>query len=330
MLTINLEAYLLRGMYMDFESRVLPELRPMLALFPQMNLPDDLQVIRSLPVPEIEKSPHVVTKSRMIPGPDNELMVKIYEPANRLDTKFPALLWIHGGGYVLGHPDSDDALCERFVLEANCVVVSVDYRLAPENPYPAAIDDCYAALKWMADSAEVLNIDFERIAIAGASAGGGLTAALSLMARDKGGPAICFQMPLYPMIDDRNITPSSHEITASNSVWNRARNLAGWRMYLSDHASGEISPYAAPSRAESFAGLPPTYTCVGQLDPFRDETIEYVARLAQAGVDVEFHLYPGCFHGFDLIAPQAEVTQRASKGYIDAVKRALNPEKILV
>lgn len=213
-------------------------------------------------------------------------------------------------------------------MDANCIVVSVDYRLAPENPYPAAIDDCYAALKWMADAAVELNIDIQKIAIAGASAGGGLTAALSLMARDNGGPAIYFQMPLYPMIDDRNITPSSHEITANSALWNRARNIAGWSMYLGEHASGEISPYAAPSRAENYAGLPPTYTCVGQLDPFRDETIECVARLAQAGVDVEFNLYPGCIHGFDIIVPQAEISQRAVKGYVNALKRALNPEMI--
>ncbi|WP_424767558.1 alpha/beta hydrolase [Paenibacillus sp. sgz302251] len=307
---------------MDFESRVLPELRPLLALFPQMNLPDDLQLIRSFPKPEMEKSPHVITNSRIIPGPAGELMVKIYEPADRPGTSLPALLWIHGGGYVLGHPDSDDALCERFVMEAGCMVVSVDYRLAPEHPYPAAIDDCYAALKWTADSAGELNIDLNRIAIAGASAGGGLTAALSLVARDKGGPAVSFQMPLYPMIDHRNVTPSSHEITASNAIWNRDRNIAGWSMYLGEHAAGEISPYAAPARAESYAGLPPTYTCVGQLDPFRDETMEYVTRLAQAGVDVEFHLYPGCVHGFEALFPQAEISQLASKSYVDALKKS--------
>ncbi|WP_338552420.1 alpha/beta hydrolase [Paenibacillus sp. KS-LC4] len=312
---------------MNFESRVLPELRATLEQLPPLDLPNDLQLFRGVPVQEVEKSPHVATRTQMISGPASNLLLKIYEPVNRTGTALPALLWIHGGGYVLGHPDSDDALCERFVLDTQCVVVSVDYRLAPEHPYPAAIDDCYAALKWMASASE-LNIDITRLAVAGASAGGGLTAALSLMARDQGGPAISFQMPLYPMIDDRNVTASSHEISTNRAVWNRDNNRAAWSMYLGEHASGTISPYAAPSRAESYAGLPPTYTCVGQLDPFRDETIEYVARLAQAGVEVEFQMYPGCFHAFELAAPQAEVSKRASKAYVDALNRALNPQNM--
>ncbi|TCW37839.1 acetyl esterase/lipase [Laceyella sacchari] len=310
---------------MDFESRVLPELRPVLALLPQMKLPEDLQKMCNAPIPEYEKSPHVITTTRMIAGPVGEIMVKVYEPANRPDTPLPGLLYIHGGGYVLGHPDRDDINCEITVLEVNCVVVSVDYRLAPEHPYPAAIEDCYAALKWMADSAAELSIDKKRIAVGGGSAGGGLTAAVTLMARDKGGPAICFQMPLYPMIDNRNTSPSSREITSPKAVWNRDHNIAAWKMYLGEHASGEVSPYAAPIHADNFKGLPPTYTCVGQLDPFRDETIEYVSRLVEAGVDVEFHLYPGCFHGFEVFAPEAEVSKRAGMEYMNALKRALHP-----
>jgi len=312
---------------MDFESRVLPELRPVLALFPGFQLEENLEWSRGLlSSPPIEKSEHVSTTSRMIPGGAGEILVKIYEPAERTGAKLPAMLWIHGGGYVMGHPDMDDVLCERFVQAAKCVVVSVDYRLAPEHPYPAAIDDCYAGLTWMTDEAELLGIDLDRIAIAGASGGGGLTAALALIARDKGGPALIFQMPLYPMIDDRNITASSHEITADNATWNRTNNLSAWNMYLGDrNEDSEVSPHAVPARAESLAGLPPTYTCIGQLDLFRDETIEYVARLAQAGVDVEFHLYPGTFHSFEMIVPQAEVSKRASHSYVDAIARALNP-----
>jgi acetyl esterase/lipase len=218
-------------------------------------------------------------------------------------------------------PNGEDFICEGFVHAANCVVVSPDYRLAPEHPYPAAIDDCYATLVWMTSAADEMNIDLSRIAIGGASAGGGLTAALALMARDKGGPAVNFQMPLYPMIDDRNVTPSSHEITDSR-VWNEFNNAAAWKMYLSEHAKGEISSYAAPIRERNLAGLPPVYTCVGQLDPFRDETIEYVARLAQASVDVEFHLYPGGYHAFEHVAPNAEISQRAKNGYMNALKRA--------
>ncbi|SMF69474.1 Acetyl esterase/lipase [Paenibacillus uliginis N3/975] len=312
---------------MDFESRVLPELRSALALFPGFQLEGNLEWSRSLlSNPPIEKSEHVRTTSQMIPGAAGEMLVEIYEPAQRTDAKLPAMLWIHGGGYVMGHPDMDDTLCERFVQAANCVVVSVDYRLAPEHPYPAAIDDCYAGLIWMTDEAELLGIDVDRVAIAGASGGGGLTAALALMVRDKGGPDLIFQMPLYPMIDNRNMTASSHEITADNATWNRTNNLTAWSMYLGEGADDIVeSPYAVPSRAESLAGLPPTYTCVGQLDLFRDETIEYVTRLAVAGIDVEFHLYPGTFHCFEVFVPEAEVSQRASQSYVDAMARALNP-----
>lgn len=314
---------------MDFHSRVLPELRQTLTQFSGFHL-EDLESSRAmLKNPPREQSKHVRTTSRMIPGAAGEMLAKIYEPTLRTGSKLPAMLWIHGGGYVMGHPDMDDALCERFVQAANCVVVSVDYRLAPEHPYPAAIHDCYAGLTWMTDEAESLGIDLERVAIAGASGGGGLTAALALMARDKGGPALIFQMPLYPMIDNRNRTASSHEIEAENATWNRTNNLAAWSMYLGESADdSQVSAYAVPSRAENLAGLPPTYTCVGQLDLFRDETIEYVTRLAQAGVDVEFHLYPGCYHCFEVFVPEAEVSQHASQGYIDAMARALNPGKI--
>jgi acetyl esterase/lipase len=317
---------------MSIDKRILPELREAYSQFPGFQLEENLEWSRSLvSAPPAKRSAHVNTTNRKIPGAAGEMLVKIYEPAGRDIEKLPAMLWIHGGGYVLGHPDMDDELCERFVQTARCVVVSVDYRLAPEHPYPAAIEDCYAGLVWMTEEAELLGIDKNRVAIAGASGGGGLTAALALMARDKGGPSIIFQMPLYPMLDNRNITPSSHEITEDDAIWNRTDNIAAWNMYLGEKndVSG-ISPYAVPSRAHNLAGLPPTYTCVGQLDLFRDETIEYVTQLAQAGVDVEFHLYPGCFHLFEIFVPEAEVSQRAVQSYMDAMAQALHPKGILV
>ncbi|MBD8499876.1 alpha/beta hydrolase [Paenibacillus arenosi] len=315
---------------MNFKSRVLPELRPTLAQFPGFQLAEKLAWSRNLLAgPPIKPSDHVRTTTRMIPGAAGEIVAKIYEPAKRTEAALPAMLWIHGGGYVMGHPDMDDALCERFVQAANCVVVSIDYRLAPEHPYPDGLHDCYAALVWMTGEAKMLGIDVERVAIAGASGGGGLTAALALLVRDKGGPALIFQMLLYPMIDNRNHTASSHEITDDNATWNRTNNVDAWKMYLGESSdASELPPYAVPSRASSLEGLPPTYTCVGQLDLFRDETIEYVTRLAQAGVDVEFHLYPGCFHVFEVFVPQAEVSQRASQNYVDAMARALNPSKV--
>lgn len=310
---------------MSYEEKVLAELLPMLNSNIQFDLSKDLEMARNLTLPLLEKNAHVLTTTRTIKGTESELQVKIYEPMDRQNEKLPAVFWIHGGGYVLGNPDGDDGLCECFVTEVNCVVVSVDYRLAPEHPYPAAIEDCYAALKWTVENGEVLKIDTSRIAIAGASAGGGLTAALVLMARDRGEIEIAFQMPLYPMIDDRNITPSSYEINEENlpKAWNREANKIAWEMYLGSNPPDEISYYAAPARAEDLTGLPPAYTCVGQLDPFRDETLEYVARLAQAGVPVEFHLYPGCFHGFDSIFNNSEISRKARNEYIKALAQAL-------
>ena len=314
---------------MSYKEKVLPELLPILESDIRFDLNKDLEMMRNRKLPSIEKSVNVLTTARMIKGSESELLVKIYEPKDRQNVKLPAVFWMHGGGYVLGHPDVDDGICECFVKEVNCVVVSIDYRLAPEHPYPAAIEDCYAGLKWTADNAEELKIDTSRLAIAGASAGGGLTAALALMARDKGEIEIVFQMPLYPMIDDRNVTPSSYEINEENlpKAWNREANEIAWKMYLSNNASDQISYYAAPSRAKDLTGLPPAYTCVGQLDPFRDETLEYVARLAQAGVPVEFHLYPGCFHGFDSIFNNVEISRRARSEYINALSQALNMGK---
>jgi acetyl esterase/lipase len=199
---------------MSYEEKVLPELLPILQSNEKIDLNKDLEEMRNFAVPPIEKSVNVLTTTRRIK--ESELLVKIYEPKDRQKGKLPAVVWIHGGGYILGHPDGDDGLCECFVEEVNCVVVSIDYRLAPEHPYPAAIEDCYAGLKWTVNNAEELKIDTSRIAIAGASAGGGLTAALALMARDRGEIEIAFQMPLYPMLDDRNVTPSSYEINEEN------------------------------------------------------------------------------------------------------------------
>ena len=184
-----------------------------------------------------------------------QIPLRIYQPQNK-DGKLPGLLHIHGGGYVLGFAAMSDALCQQIVRDVNCIVVSVDYRLAPEHPYPAGLEDCYAALLWMADPKNGLDIDSEKLAVAGASAGGGLTAALTLLVRDKGGPALTCQLPLCPMIDDRNLTPSSHEFTDAR-LWNRKTNLKAWKMYLGENQQ-EVS-YAAPPEQKIFPGFrPPT------------------------------------------------------------------------
>lgn len=312
------------------KNRVDPSLLPGLDTFQDIDLkPEFLPSIREgfdqmyspLP-PDDSLSIH----DEIIAGPDNHsLKLRIYQPAER-DEKLPALLWIHGGGYVLGTVESSDPLCAEFVKEAGCVVVSVDYRLAPEHPYPAPIEDCYSALKWMAGHVEALNIDGDRIGVAGASAGGGLTAALTLLARDRGYPSVHFQMPLYPMIDDRNNTPSAKEIK-EGMIWNQTTNEAGWQMYLGPlHGTDNVPSYAAPARETDYSRLPYTYTCVGQLDPFRSETIAYVTKLAEAGVDVEFHLFPGAYHGFEGVNPDADLAVRAKDEYIQALKKGLNTQ----
>ncbi|WP_285398505.1 alpha/beta hydrolase [Lysinibacillus sp. fls2-241-R2A-57] len=309
------------------ENRINPELRETLSLFPPLDL-DNVEATREGMAATAQPAAiadNISVENKVIQGPDDNdsLRLRIYKQKEKKGD-LPALLWIHGGGYVIGAPEGDDLLCQRFVNEANCIVVSVDYRLAPEHPYPAPLEDCYAALKWIADHAIDLGIDSARIGIAGASAGGGLTAALALLARDRNYPKLSFQMPLYPMIDDRNNTPSSLEITG-HMIWNHDLNQKGWEMYLNgENGSDNVSQYAAAARAEDLSGLPFTYTCVGQLDPFRDETLQYVTRLCQAGVDVEFHLYPGCYHAFESIVPTAAISQRAATEYVEAAKYVLN------
>ncbi len=310
-------------------GRVHPELRDMLKTMPGGNFTrEGLKALRDMmnQMPlggAAPQDPSISVTNRMIPGPpgDPEVRVRVYAPADKAADR-PGILYIHGGGYIVGTPETTDFSCIHMVQEIGCVVVSVDYRLAPETPYPGPLEDCYAALKWFAENAAELGVDKSRIAVAGGSAGGGLTAALCLLARDRKGPAIVFQAPLYPMIDDRNITPSSHEFLDSR-FWNRAKNEFGWEAYLGPLYKRENVPYyAAPARAADLSGLPPVYTCVGELDLFRDETIEYCTRLMQASVSVELHVYPGCYHGFDMYL-HTEVGRRAEQEIVQALKRAL-------
>ena len=211
----------------------------------------------------------------------------------------------------------------EYAVQLGCVVVSVEYRLAPEHPHPAPVEDCYAGLVWTAKNAAELGIDPDRLAVGGLSAGGGLAAGTVLLARDRGGPALAFQLLVCPMLDDRNVTPSSHEF-AEAVVWNRAANLFGWTALLGDAAgTDEVSPYAAPARATDLSGLPPAYIDVGELEVFRDECVDYAQRLVQAGVSTEFHLYPGAFHGFDGMIPDAEISRRAAAERVVALRRAL-------
>jgi acetyl esterase/lipase len=221
----------------------------------------------------------------------------------------PGIVWMHGGGYAIGVPEVDSRVHRMLVLEHGCVVVAPDYRVSTEAPYPAALDDCYDTLIWMKDHADELGVDADRLMVGGQSAGGGLAAAVSLRARDTGEVQIALQFPLYPMIDDRMQTESARDNNAP--VWNSDTNRWAWRLYLGERLGGDVPAWAAPARAEDLRGLPPTVTFVGDLEPFRDETISYVNRLRDAGVPVRFEVFERCFHAFDVVHPQAEVSRRA-------------------
>jgi acetyl esterase/lipase len=276
---------------------------------------------------DLHDSPTVSKEDRTVPGPAGapEVPVRIYRPVG-MAAALPCLFWIHGGGMVLGSMAMDDYNVQHVVDAVGCVAVSVEYRLAPEHPFPAPTEDCYAALKWTHAQAANLGADPRRIAVGGASAGGGLAAGLVLLARDRGEVPVAFQWLIYPMLDDRNQTASSHAITDPR-VWNRESNLFGWRAYLGvEPGSGDVSPYAAPARATDLSNLPPAYIPVGSQDLFLDESADYALRLARAGVPVEFHVYPGAFHGSELFAPAAALSQRMVTDRDQAVKRALHPE----
>jgi acetyl esterase/lipase len=267
----------------------------------------------------------VSTEDRQAPGPEGgpDVFVRIYQPMDRPAT-LPALLWIHGGGYVLGSVERDDLLAKHFARVGQCVVASVEYRLAPEHPFPAPVEDCYAVLKWLSAHSAELGVNKSRIAIGGASAGGGLAAGLALLTRDRAEVEVAFQLLIYPMIDDRSIAPAS-ETVPDTFVWTRENNRMGWRAYLGREPGGtDVSPYAAAARATDLAGLPPAYIPVGGLDLFLDENITYAQRLLAAGVPTELHVYPGAFHGFNGFVPGAEISRRFNTDRDNALKRMLH------
>lgn len=238
----------------------------------------------------------------------SKIRIRIYKPLHAKGD-LPGVLWIHGGGYAMGLPELEEHFYTTLMETSECVIVAPDYRLSVEAPYPAALEDCYEALLWMKNHSKELGIRSNQLMVGGNSAGGGLTAALSLYARDKRQVNLAFQMPLYPMIDDRMITESARDNNAP--IWNSDLNKWGWKLYLGELYEKQVPYYAAPARALEYNNLPPTVTFVGDLDPFRDETSEYVNKLRQAGVKVDFEIYKGCFHGFNNVCTRAQVSQMA-------------------
>ena len=278
-----------------------PELAAVVAALPPLDITDIPAARAGMlaigeQMPPFVKPDGITIEKRAVAGPagDPDIEVAIFRPAEQ-SAHAPALYWIHGGGFVLGDVDGDMVVPSQVADELGAVVVSVEYRLAPEHPFPAPVEDCYAGLVWMAGHSEELGFDPRKLAIGGLSAGGGLAAAVALLARDCGGPALCFQVLDIPELDDRLSTPSMKQFT-DTPLWNRGNAILSWEAYLGpDH--GETSPYAAPSRAADLSGLPPAYVVTCEFDPLRDEGIEYAQRLILAGVATELHHYPGTFHG---------------------------------
>lgn len=302
-----------------------PELAPVIEILTSLRSPDayrsDNIVEMRRPVPGVEtptdedlsRGGTYSVQERAVPGPDGQpdISLLICLPKHAT-TPTPAILHIHGGGMIVG--DNRFGLVEMLDLAEplGMAVVSVEYRLAPETPDPGPVEDCYAGLVWLSDHADELTIDPDRIVVGGASAGGGLAAGVTLLARDRSGPAILAQLLLSPMLDDRNDSPSARQMRGVG-IWDSSSNETGWNALLGDSVRGgpEVSPYAAPSRAADLSGLPSTFIDVGSAETFRDEDVAYASRIWQPGGRLELHVWPGGFHGFDVVVPHAVMSQDA-------------------
>lgn len=292
-----------------------PELRGIIDAFALPPLDND--VVSLLRTPEFftalagpsELSGAVEVTERTVPG-DPTVPVRVHRAKQGPDLQ-PAIVAIHGGGYLMGNAAMYDQSFDQWCTVLGAVGVAVEYRLAPETPYPGPLDDCYAALCWTHEHAADLGVDPDRIGIGGISAGGGLAAGLALLARDRGEVSVAFQLLDGPMLDDRSHTPSMQ--AEDLFVWPRASNEFGWCAYLGDlYGRDDIPPYAAPARATDLAGLPPAFVSVGAIDGFRDEDVDFAMRLNQAGVPCELHVYPGVPHGYQM-ARDASVVRQATR-----------------
>jgi acetyl esterase len=308
-----------------------PELAPWAPIFSQLSFADipaaragEAELLAALP-PYDPPVPLDVDELR-VPGPEGapDVRVRRYRPADH-EGPLPALVYIHGGGFVVGSLDLYDADCRRIAAEVGAVVVSVDYRLAPEHPFPAPLDDCYAALVWVAGHADELGVDPDRIAVGGESAGGGLAAGVALLARDRGGPRLCLQFLGIPELDDRLETESMRSLGVDRPITTIANGEISWDSYLGAGVRGtdRVSPYAAPARATDLTGLPPALVTAYELDALRDEDIAYAQRLISAGVPTELHVYPGAFHACTWLS-QAGICQTILGDLVDALRRRLH------
>jgi acetyl esterase/lipase len=303
------------------------ELRPALGAMPSFTVTaDTLSEIRcaiadaQVPAPP---APATTVAERFVPRADGtSLRLLLYAP--EAGARTGGLLWLHGGGMVMARPDGNEALCRYLAGTAGCVVAAVDYRLAPEHPYPAGLEDCYVALRWMDEGADELGFRRDRLAVAGESGGGGLAAGLSLLARDRVGVVPSAQFLLYPMLDDRTGTELELDALpyAGEFVWTRESNRFAWSAVLGDaFGSADVPIYAAPARADDLTGVPPTSIFVGDLDLFAGEDLQIARTLVRSGVPTELNLYPGAYHGFITFAQDAPVSKRAFQAFSNAITR---------
>lgn len=284
--------------------------------------------VRTMPAPEFAFPPAIRHEVRTVPGRDGrpDVRVHLYQRSDRTPPS-GVLYWIHGGGFVIGTPEMGHPFCSRVAAELNVLVVSVDYRLAPENPFPEGIEDCYTGLVWVRDHADELGVDPARIAVGGDSAGGGLAACLAQLAHDRSEVELCFQLLVYPMLDDRTVLRSDHRGTGA-FIWIPASNRFGWTSYLGRPPIWESAPsYAAAARREDLSGLPPAWIGVGDIDLFHAEDVAYADRLAAAGVATDLLVVPGMYHAADAFPGPADSPSMVAfdRAKVDALRGALLP-----
>lgn len=264
-----------------------------------------------------QKLKEAVNETHFVPSTttqNHSIRTRVFRPQDTTEV-LPAMLYFHGGGYMMGIPEMAMPFYEDILQRRKVVIVSPDYRVSQKHPFPAGFNDCYDVLLWMRDNAQELNIDPNKFIIAGHSAGGGMTAAITLKLRDTQDIKPAFQMPIYPMLDHRMITKSSKML--GSAMWDGQINARAWNLYLRN-IQGEVPAYASPALNEDYAGFPPTISFVGDLEPFYDENVAYIEALKDASVPVKFKVFEGGYHGFEVGSPEATISQEANKFQLDA------------
>lgn len=306
-------------MQLDYD-RIDPLLLPPLESFPPLDITrDNIAGIREILAsqPKAPKPEGLIETKQTVTTKDGSVDVYVYRKSEKPGQS--ALLWIHGGGYIMGSAEDNRAMDMAMALD--CTVFSVDYRLAPEHPFPAGPEDCYAALKWLMSGSSGFDINLDKVALGGASAGAGMAAGVALMNRDRDNFPLTLQLLLYPMIDNFHATESGK--FENHPIWKQQTSFNAWEMYLNGTPGEDASPYAAATRAKSLAGLPPAYITVGTEDLFRDEDIDYANRLIADGVTTELTVFPGIYHAAESFVPDAPVSQRMTAAFMTALGHAL-------